>query len=106
MVSDLHLDLESILFFFFFLAISYQVKGGRRGRWEKGCGDRNEEAPGALPCLGCEREKENTGLALTLAFGGGVPRAWPLFISALQPLPGLGWLLVILRMTLTVFKLL
>lgn len=41
---------------------------------------------------------------LTSAFGGGAPRAWPLFILALHPLSGLGWLLVILRMTLTLLN--
>lgn len=35
-----------------------------------------------------------------LGFDGGAPRAWPLFILALHPRSGLGWLLVILRTTL------
>lgn len=41
-----------------------------------------------------------------MAFGGEVPRAWPWFILALELLPGLGSLLVILRTTLAMFKLL
>lgn len=41
-----------------------------------GCGGRNEEAPGNTALSGLLE------VCLTLAFGGGVPKAWPWFILA------------------------
>ena len=81
MVSDLYLDLES-LFCLFSLLSPIKSKGGSGGEMQKKgviklrCGDRNEEAPGNTSLSGLLEA------CLTLAFGGGVPWAWPLFIWA------------------------
>lgn len=81
-VSDLHLDLESLFCLFFLLShIKSKREDGMGGKAEEeviklGCGGRNEEAPGNTALSGLLE------VCLTLAFGGGVPRAWPWFILA------------------------